>query len=262
MHSSFILDYLRPVKVTPYRRFQFKVMKFFNSLDFSVRLSFKNDELNRLFRIRNQQFENLLVDNCMCIEKAMNIHLLLSHVLRMQVPGDIVELGCYNGTSALLIRETMNGLSSNKGFSVYDSFEGLPEKTDADNTHEYFEVGVLKTNKDILINSFKSKNMELPKIHQGWFKDTLSTQLPDQIAFAHLDGDFYTSIMESLQYVYPKLARNAVVVLDDYCDPDVLNVHNILPGVKAACDEFMSDKPENVSVLLSGGQSQAYFVKQ
>ncbi len=52
-----------------------------------------------------------------------------------------------------------------------------------------------------------------------------------------------------------------MVVIDDYCDPAVHNVHNILPGVKQACDEFFKDKPEKVSVLIAGCQSHGYFRK-
>ncbi|RWM83667.1 MAG: hypothetical protein EOR81_01605 [Mesorhizobium sp.] len=34
---------------------------------------------------------------------------------------------------------------------------------------------------------------------QGWFEDTLPTQLQDEIAFANLDGDLYDSVKVSLE---------------------------------------------------------------
>lgn len=101
----------------------------------------------------------------------------------------------------------------------------------------------------------------MPKIHEGWFADILPTQLPDKISFAHLDGDFYSSILESLIYVYPRLSKGAVVVIDDYCDPKQLDANNILPGVKKACDEFFKDKKEKVSVLVAGCEAHGYFRK-
>ena len=78
----------------------------------------------------------------------------------------------------------------------------------------------------------------------------------------HLDGDFYSSIIESLTYVYPKLSKGAIVVIDDYCDPEIHNVNNILPGVKKACDEFFKDKKEKVDVLIAGCESHGYFRKE
>ena len=55
-----------------------------------------------------------------------------------------------------------------------------------------------------------------------------------------MDGDFYTSVRESLEHVYPRLSKGAVVVVDDYCDPAVNPVYESLPGVKRACDDFLT----------------------
>ena len=38
-------------------------------------------------------------------------------------------------------------------------------------------------------------------------------------------------------------------------------IMDILPGVKQACDEFFKDKPEKVSVLISGFERHGYFRK-
>ena len=54
---------------------------------------------------------------------------------------------------------------------------------------------------------FRKYDLPLPVIHKGWFENTLPTELPAQIAFAHLDGDFYSSIAVSLRYVYPKMSK-------------------------------------------------------
>lgn len=124
-----------------------------------------------------------------------------------------------------------------------------------------FYAGVLKTQKENLILNFKKHKTKLPEIHVGWFAEVLPKTLPRKISFAHLDGDFYSSIIDSLTYVYPKLSKGAVVVIDDYCDPKKLNVNNILPGVKKACDDFLKDKKEKVSILVAGCESHGYFRK-
>ena len=76
-----------------------------------------------------------------------------------------------------------------------------------------------------------------------------SGENPREIAFAHLDGDLYGSILESLAFVYPRLARGALVVVDDYCDPAILHRHDIFPGAYRACADFFADKPESMVVL-------------
>jgi O-methyltransferase len=215
------------------------------------------------------------------VEQGMNIYHLLTQVVLLDIPGEVVELGCHAGLTTVLMKKTMNQLQSNKQLHVYDSFEGLPEKTQFDGELEMFEKGSCKSAKETLIQNFTKFHLELPHIHEGWFKDTLPTRLPPRVCFAHLDGDFYTSIKESLEYVYPRLSKGAVVIIDDYCDPEVhgrimkkLNknkknesqklryaIFNLLPGVKKACDEFFTDKPEKVAVLISGFERHGYFRK-
>jgi len=96
----------------------------------------------------------------------------------------------------------------------------------------------------------------------GWWPQLKSGFKPPTVSFQASDGDFYTSIMESLEGIYPRLSRNAIVVVDDYCDPAVLDVHNILPGVKKACDDFLKDKGEEVTVLICGeNQCHGFFRK-
>lgn len=152
-----------------------------------------------------------------------------------EVPGEVVEMGCNIGTTSVFIQDYLNG---SKEFHVYDSFEGLPDKHEKDEntTERQFVKGQCLTNIDKLLNTFYKEDIPLPEIHIGWFKDAV---LPGQISFAFFDGDFYTSIMDSWQKVYPNLTTGAVVCVHDYG-------WDVLPGVKRACDDFLKDKPETM----------------
>lgn len=195
------------------------------------------------------------------IEQRMNIFHLAMQVLVYQVPGEVVELGCYSGQTAVLLQKVLQRFAPDRHLHVYDSFEGLPDKSDKDGATA-FSKGWLSTTEGKLRHNFQLYGLPLPIIHRGWFEDTLPTQLPDRIAFAHLDGDFYSSILVSLEHVYPRLSRNAVCVVDDYCDLAVdPRGWNALPGVKKACDEFFRDKPEKVSSLYSGPCAHGFFRK-
>lgn len=157
-------------------------------------------------------------------------------ILRLGIAGDVAELGCYAGTTAVYLQRLIQQYDSQKQLYVYDSFEGLPPKVkeDASPAGEQFQAGELSVGKSALIRNFKHAGLPLPKIKKAWFSDLTATDMPDQIAFAFLDGDFYESIMDSLRLVWPKLAEGAVVIIDDYHTES-------LPGVRRALDVWAQD---------------------
>ena len=265
MDNTFILKLQKNRIKTDFKRNTLaEIIRFFNSHNRFFKLKFKNDNLNRFYKIKNSakfdSKENMLEGDWINVEQAMNIYHLLVQTIFLNIPGDVVELGCFEGITSILMQKTLDQFKSPKRLHVYDSFEGLPAKSKKDGNTTFFP-GSCKTEKARLIHNFKSHKVKLPEIHEGWFADVLPKKLPNEISFAYLDGDFYTSILESLTYVYPRLAKDAVVVIDDYCDPRILNVNNILPGVKRACDGFFEDKKEKVNVLIAGGESHGYFRK-
>lgn len=265
LDNTFILDFQKQKTKTDIKRNVLaRIIKFFNGNQRFLKLKFKNDNLNRVYKIKNtRRFdskENMFDGDWSNVEQGVNIYHLLTQTVLLNIPGDIVELGCYDGTTSILIQKTLDKLGSKKRIHVYDSFEGLPEKSKKDGETVFYS-GSCKTQKEALVQNFKKHKTKLPIIHEGWFAETLPKGLPKNISFAHLDGDFYSSILESLVYVYPKLSKGAIVVIDDYCDPKIHDVNNILPGVKIACDEFFKDKKEKVGVLLAGGETHGYFRK-
>ena len=197
-------------------------------------------------------------------EQCLNVYHLLARVVAMEVPGDVAELGCHGGGGAILIQKTLTSLDSPARLHVYDSFEGLPASDDRDAMEDgkfFLSKGDLALGEGILLNNFTQAGLPPPEIHKGWFSDTLPGQLPAQICFAHLDGDLFSSTMEGLVALYPRLSPKAILVVDDYCDPSLFPKRNILPGVKQACDEFFNDKPEAMLSLFGGTECHGYFVK-
>jgi hypothetical protein len=70
-----------------------------------------------------------------------------------------------------------------------------------------FRRGEMSASVDDLRQLFDELGIPRPEIHRGWFRDVLPQQLPEAIAFAHLDSDFYESIKWSLQSVWPRLRQ-------------------------------------------------------
>jgi len=156
---------------------------------------------------------------------------VLASVLDQNITGDLVELGCYEGTAALFMQRMLNEYRSGKALHVYDSFAGLPPKVaqDSSGVGEQFREGELLASKSNLIKNFKHAGLKVPAIHKGWFNDLSPDDLPDKISYAFLDGDFYDSILDSLKLIWPKLTDGAVVLVDDYQT-------EALPGVRRAVE--------------------------
>jgi O-methyltransferase len=173
----------------------------------------------------------------------------LARTLERGTDGDIVEFGCYIGTTSLFVRRLLNEVTSDKAFHVYDSFEGLPPKTapDASRAGEQFTAGQLAVSKKSFLRQFQKAGLRPPIVHKGWFGELTTTDVPEQIAFAFLDGDFYESIRDSLQLVLPRLSPGATIVIDDY-------VREALPGAATAVHEFL---PADLQTRLSVGHNLA-----
>ena len=161
------------------------------------------------------------------------------------ISGDVVELGCNVGTTALYIRRLLNMLESGKEFHVYDSFEGLPDANEHDGNPPRLDKGCLKKEQSSFEKSFSDAGLEFPVIHKGWFSEIPDEEYPDKICFAFFDGDFYSSILDSFFKVYHKMQKGGIIIVHDYEGAD-------LPGVKKACDYFLKDKLEKVCEVYRG----------
>jgi len=178
----------------------------------------------------------------------------LAQCLINNTSGAVVEFGCYIGTTSLFLRRLLNLLDNNREFHVYDSFAGLPAKSikDASVSGSSFKAGELKSSKKDLIRNFKKVSLKPPIIHKGWFSDLKDKEIPDLIAFAFLDGDFYDSILQSLNLVWPRMESGGVIVIDDYQT-------NNLPGVHRAIEDFF--KQLAIPLKIRQQQDLAIIIK-
>ena len=162
----------------------------------------------------------------------------------LAVKGDFVEFGCYKGDTSLLLAEVLRDFNNSlvehpveksvKKLWIYDSFEGLPEKSTEDESvvGKDFKRGELMVSKKEVKARFLRAGLPVPKIIKSWFSDLKDTDLPEEIAFAFLDGDLYASIKDSLKLIENKMVSGGVIMVHDYAN-------EALPGVAKAVDEFI-----------------------
>jgi O-methyltransferase len=200
------------------------------------------------------------------VEARMNLFHLLEQTVANDVPGDVVDLGCNAGDSTVVMQRVITKLAPRKQVHAYDSFEGLPALSAKDRQDGVYDKGYMAVGPDTFVSKFKALSLKLPKVHRGWFQDTVPNELPDRISFALIDGDLYESTRHVLPYVYERMAPGAIGMLAVYYDEDVFPRDGLAgcyrsPGVKRATDEFFRDKPESVCVLYAGEYSNGYFRK-
>jgi hypothetical protein len=113
---------------------------------------------------------------------------------------------------------------------MYDTFEGMSEPTEMDLSFRGDKADVLlsKTidNKETSVWCYASledvkKNLALTKYAhiefvQGKVEDTIPVTIPISIALLRLDTDWYESTAHELNYLYPLLTKNGVLIIDDY----------------------------------------------
>ena len=160
--------------------------------------------------------------------------------------GDVVEFGCYRGDTSVLFERRLekfrreNPEKPLKFLWIYDSFEGLPEKTSEDSSAagDQFKAGELLVSKREVIEKFKKAGLKIPRIRKGFFEDlNPETDVPEKISFAFLDGDLYQSIRTSLKLVENRMGDQGIIVVHDYNNPE-------LPGSSRAVDEWLKTHPE------------------
>ena len=73
------------------------------------------------------------------------------------------------------------------------------------------------------------------KVHfiKGKVEDTIPAEIPDKIAVLRLDTDWYDSTVHELEHLFPRLADNGVLLIDDY---------GHWKGQKEAVDAYFADK--------------------
>lgn len=182
----------------------------------------------------------------------------------LKAPGDYVEFGCYRGDTSLLLAEILrkDAVSdelveksvekSAKKLWIYDSFEGLPEKSEEDESEvgKDFRQGELMVTKREVKARFLRAGLPVPIIKKAWFNELTEVDLPEKIAFAFLDGDLYESIKDSLKLVENKMSDGGVIIVHDY--------NNLaLPGVAKAVDEWLRGK--NMKIERNGGLVVIYL---
>jgi O-methyltransferase len=143
--------------------------------------------------------------------------------MRDGIAGDFIETGVLRGGACIFMRAALNVYSdTSRNVWVADSFEGLPKpdgryRQDDGDTFWTMHQALAISVDDVKQNFSKYGVLdERVRFLKGWFKDTLPTAPIEKLAILRLDGDMYSSTMDALASLYPKLSSGGYAIIDDY----------------------------------------------
>lgn len=119
--------------------------------------------------------------------------------------GDFVECGTHLGFTAAVVCDYLPSATAHRQYWCYDLFEGSAYRGYEIGNQTAFEFVTRKLNTYPCI-----------RIVKGPVEQTLATELPDRIAFLHLDLNSAPGEQAALQKMVPRLSKGAFVILDDY----------------------------------------------
>jgi O-methyltransferase len=157
------------------------------------------------------------------------LHRLVEEVDRAGVPGALVDGVVWNGGSTILLsaaapERNVCGRSTRS--------RGLPEPNELDGRESEGLGGELVGSEQKLREGFE-RFAHPARLHvrAGWFEETLEDAAGEigPVAVLHCDGDWYDSVLLTLEVMYPLVSPGGFVVIDDY---------GTFPGARRATDDY------------------------
>ena len=157
----------------------------------------------------------------------------------------VAEVGSYKGGSAWFLSSAFAYFGSHVPIHIFDTFSGHPDQiySSKDGPHQ---VGLFSDTSLEQVSAYLSgfKNMN---IHDGRFEDRCSDIAELTFGLVHIDVDIYQSTISCLEFFWPRLVHNGVMVIDDYG-------FTSCRGLKEAVDSFVANTSDCHSWYMHTGQ--------
>ncbi|HXZ13267.1 MAG TPA: TylF/MycF/NovP-related O-methyltransferase [Candidatus Sulfotelmatobacter sp.] len=206
-------------------------------------------------QLRDREKLNLILraaphSNCR-FEKLSALYDAASALGREGVPGSFVECGVRNGGSAAVLAAVAARQPSREVW-LFDSWEGLPAPSacdvawDGQKGYKGQALGYRERAERLL---FGKMRLDPARVHlvEGWFEATLPASASElaPVALLNLDCDWYKSVEECLEMLFPLVAPGGYIFVDDY---------QYWQGCRKATDEFLEKHPRmHIQELSHGG---------
>lgn len=164
----------------------------------------------------------------------------------VSVPGDVWECGVYKGGTAAMLAAMLDHYAPQKRLHLFDTFQGMP---DTDPVKDWHKQGDFSDTSLEAVSAYVGLEKQCV-FHKGFIPDTFKGLESSAIALAHVDVDIYKSILDCLDFIWPRLSVGGFVIFDDYGFPSC-------PGARAAVDKFFSNR-DCFPLCLPTGQALVF----
>ena len=177
-----------------------------------------------------------------------NVVFCIRYVLKFTKPDNFnfVECGVASGMSAYCALTELKDKSYD--FHLYDSWGIMKSKylNDDEKQHigKYEEQNIQNTKKNL--DSFSDKI----KYHVGYIPETFDNLAPNEISYLHIDVNSAKTTLEILEFFYPRLISNGIILFDDYGWSAYNETRKIV-------DKFLNEK-DGILFISPTGQSIFY----
>jgi asparagine synthase (glutamine-hydrolysing) len=217
-----------------------------------LQLIFNNPQVFKvIYRVKK---ENLSYLN---LSALLDLYYRIRQIDKLDLNGIFVEAGCALGGSALVIAASK---SKDRSFFIFDTFKGIPPPSDNDgkdvhsrytqiihgnavgkNGGKYY--GYRENLLDEVISRFNDFGYPIGDnqitLVKGLFQHVMEINEP--VAFAHLDCDWYESVLTCLNSIEPNLVSGGVIVIDDYFR---------WTGCRKAVDEYFYQRKDEYKFVI------------
>jgi O-methyltransferase len=190
-------------------------------------------------------------------ERVFAMYNAVKYIEDIHAEGDIAECGVWRGGSIMVAALTLMRLKNVKRkFYLYDTYKGMSKPSAIDQTNydgakailmweryrrkeitDWCYASISDVRKNVYSTLYPKHNFIFVKGDVG---RTIPKTTPKKIALLRLDTDWYKSTKHELEYLYPKLVKGGVLIIDDY---------GHWKGAKVAVDEYF--KKHNIKILLN-----------
>jgi O-methyltransferase len=222
-----------------------------------------NKNLNFGYEFEGEALEAIQIvkhNTMLTYNRLVTLYQQVLYCEEMKIEGDFVECGVWKGGGiGLMALANLKHSKERRILHLFDAFDDICQPNEEHDEKKLVDevkailktkgefdkelkplagiydqfggAGSLAENKD-LIESKISYPKDFVNYHKGWFQETIpqiDNKQISKIAILRLDGDWYESTKVCLDYLYPKVVKGGVIIIDDYH-------YNV--GCKKAVDEY------------------------
>ena len=183
------------------------------------------------------------IERIACLINAVN------YITDNKIPGDIAECGVWRGGSMMTVALTLLARKdTSRKLYLYDTYEGMSEPTQFDKSldgtaaqtlmkeesEKWCYASIEDVRENVLSTGYPEEKLHFVK---GKVEETIPQTIPSDLSLLRLDTDWYESTKHELIHLYPRLAPEGILVIDDY---------GHWQGARKAVDEYFAEREQKI----------------